>query len=431
MTEYKETIYESIIRDMSEGIMTINCEGIIDLVNPAAEQVLGKSRDEILGKQYAKVFLNDKANDIFNQIILDAIYDPQTRHSKIVPWHNGDRIRQLYMVTSMLLHEGRKIGVIIMFGDVTELMELKVRYARDVEALIDSLVKALSTAIDERSHYNGNHTRNMVKMAEAFLDWMEENGNPWQYDELRRREFIMSVALHDVGKLTVPAEIMDKATRLGPTLAAIQDRFTRVKLLSRIAALEGRISSAQHEKNLAEAEETLAFICRVNKGGFLSDEDLQKVLSLASRTFEDENGEMSPLLTEGEITKLSIRKGTLTPEERSLMQGHAFSTWNILNQVHFPAQYAHVPLWAASHHQLLNATGYGKGLAGPDIPREVRMLTILDIFEALTAKDRPYKPPMPLEKAWTVLDSMVQEGALDGEILSAFRQSHAWERILK
>ena len=69
---------------MSEGIMTINCEGIIDLVNPAAEQILGKSRDEILGKQYAKVFLNDKANDIFNQIILDAIYDPQTRHSKIV-----------------------------------------------------------------------------------------------------------------------------------------------------------------------------------------------------------------------------------------------------------------------------------------------------------------------------------------------------------
>ena len=128
---------------------------------------------------------------------------------------------------------------------------------------------------------------------------------------------------------------------------------------------------------------------------------------------------------------LSIRKGTLTDHERSLMQEHASSTWHILSQVHFPEAFASVPVWAASHHELLNATGYTHRLSGKEIPREVRLLTILDIFEALTAKDRPYKPPIPLEKAWNILDNMVREGALDGKILADFKESRAWERVVE
>jgi HD-GYP domain-containing protein (c-di-GMP phosphodiesterase class II) len=136
------------------------------------------------------------------------------------------------------------------------------------------------------------------------------------------------------------------------------------------------------------------------------------------------------LLTDEEITMLSIRRGTLTDEERNKMKGHAISTWRILNQVQFPAEYANVPAWAASHHELLNATGYTKGLTGNEIPKEVRLLTILDIFEALTAKDRPYKQPVPLDETWKILDRMVREGAIDGEILAEFRESRAWEQII-
>lgn len=108
-----------------------------------------------------------------------------------------------------------------------------------IEALLDSLVKALSTAIDDRSHYTGNHTNNMVLMADAFLNWMEQNGNPWQYDEIHHRVFIMSVGLHDIGKLTVPLEIMDKSTRLGLNLERIQQRFSKISLLDQIAMLKG------------------------------------------------------------------------------------------------------------------------------------------------------------------------------------------------
>ena len=127
---------------------------------------------------------------------------------------------------------------------------------------------------------------------------------------------------------------------------------------------------------------------------------------------------------------LSIRKGTLTAKERGLMQGHATSTWNILKQVDFPGAYANIPLWASSHHELLHGTGYPKGISEDRIPREVRLLTILDIFEALTAKDRPYKTPFTIEKALGIMDNMVKEGSLDGELLSLFKESRAWEILL-
>ena len=426
MTDYRELIYESIIQSMSEGIMTIDLKGMVDSYNPAAERILNKKKEDVIGHSFAGVFISDLENDDFNQSILDAMYDRTSVHKKIVPWHSGGQARQLYMVTSFLFREEIKIGTIIVFSDITELAELKVRYAQDMEELLGSLVNALSAAIDERSHYNANHTQNMVKMAGAFLDWMRDNGNPWNYDEVRRRAFIMSVGLHDVGKLTVPLEIMDKATRLGSGMDRVRDRFARVKLLNRIAMLEGRITKAEFSRAQAEADEDLAFINRVNAVNMMTDEDFQGVRNLASKTFTDENGQTQSLLTDREITMLSVRKGTLTAEERVIMQGHVASTSHILKEVRFPQMFADVPVWASCHHELLNSKGYPKGLSGSEIPKEVRLLTILDIFEAFTAKDRPYKPAHSVENAWEILDGMVREGAVDGEILEDFKKSRAW-----
>ena len=315
-------------------------------------------------------------------------------------------------------------------GTMAEMEKELVRHEDQIEALLDSLVKSLSTAIDDRSRYTGKHTQNMVRMAEAYLDWMEAHGNPWKYDEMRRRVFIMSVGLHDIGKLSVPLYIMDKSTRLGAELRLIEERFTKIRLLNRIAMLEGRISGEECRQKEEEEEKDLALIRRINTATTLSDEDLAQVRGLASRTFTDEDGTTRYVLSDAEVTMLSIRRGTLTAEERTRMQGHATSTWNILNQVDFPEQYAQVPMWASSHHELLQGNGYPNGLAGKEIPREVRLLTILDIFEALTAKDRPYKPSFSLEKSWKILDSMVQDGSLDGELLASFRESRAWEAVL-
>ncbi len=301
------------------------------------------------------------------------------------------------------------------------------QYAERVQSLLDSLVRVLSTAIDERTPYNANHSRNMARYAASFLDWLAQTGNEWKFDPDRRREFLMSVWLHDVGKLTTPLEVMDKQTRLGPGLKDIRQRFATMHLLTRIDMLEGRISPQDAEVLNVQRTEALALIEKADGMGFLPDDVLAAINEFAKRTYLNEAGAEQPWLTEDELTCLSIRKGTLTTAERQIMENHVVVTSRILEQVAFPEEYANVPVWASAHHELLNGKGYPLHQTAESLPPEVRLLTILDVFDALTAKDRPYKPGMPVEKALSILHSMVNEGGLDETILALFEQSRAWE----
>ncbi len=301
------------------------------------------------------------------------------------------------------------------------------QYAEQVTALLDSLVGALSAAIDARTPYNANHTRNMVRYGSAFLDWLEDTGSGWRFDTDKRRTFLLSVWLHDVGKLAVPLEVMDKATRLGPAVDDVRERFRVMALLDRIAALEGRIDGDAREENDRLRASALELIERVNTAGFVPDGDAAAIDEIASRTYADENGASLPWLTEAEHTSLSVRKGTLTAAEREIMESHVTVTGDILDKVRFPRSYTDVPGWAAAHHEYINGKGYPRHLTGEDLPPEVRLLTILDVFEALTARDRPYKKPMPPERALDILHSMAEEGSIDPEILDMFEKSKAWE----
>ncbi len=301
------------------------------------------------------------------------------------------------------------------------------RYAEQITDLLDSLVSALSTAIDRRTPYNANHTRNMVHYGEAFLNWLDRADVSWKFSADDRRAFLMSVWLHDVGKLVVPLEVMDKESRLGSSLERVENRFTMMLLLDKIALLEGRLTEEGCQAAAEEKKAALELIRQVNKAGFLPDDIFVRVQALAGRAYVDAEGQEQPWLTPEELTRLSVRKGTLTAQERSVMESHVVMTSRILENVAFPKEYAAVPLWAGAHHELLNGKGYPKHLSGGDIPREVRLLTILDIFDALTARDRPYKPGMPVERALEILHGMVEEGGIDGEVLSLFEQSKAWE----
>ena len=300
-------------------------------------------------------------------------------------------------------------------------------YSRQIQELLNSLVQALSTAIDQRTPYNANHTKNMVHYAERFLDWLDEQGSPFAFDKAKRDAFIMSVWLHDVGKLVVPLEVMDKSSRLGPKLDDVLTRLRVIGLLARIDALEGRISAEEAESKLAELADTAEFVKKVNTQGFLPDPELARVMELGEKTFTDENGETQKWLTDEEFTDLQVRKGTLTAAERQVMESHVSVTAKILSGVFFPKQYAQTPVWAAMHHELLNGKGYPDHISDGQIPAEVRLLTILDVFDALTARDRPYKPAMPVEKALSILHSMADEGAMDKDILELFEGSKAWE----
>lgn len=294
------------------------------------------------------------------------------------------------------------------------------------ELLLSSIINALTVALDKRTHFNVTHTYNMVIYASAFLDWMDETNNPWKFDNNKKNAFILSVWLHDVGKLTIPVHIMNKPTRLGYLIEYINDRFTILHLLNTVEFLRHHISEAEYDVKEKEIEDTKTFVNNVNKQGYVADVDNALLEDLKSKKYIDEFGNEHSWLTEEELECLSIHKGTLTEEERKRMESHVEATNDILKTIIFPERYKNVPLWAADHHELLDGSGYPRKIKGDEIALETRLLTIIDIFEALTAKDRPYKKPMSPEKALVVLDGMAKEGKIDKKILKLFKDSKAW-----
>lgn len=381
---------------------------------------------------------NDREFDFSGARRYDAMTGYHTRSMLVAPLSNdrGELIGVLQLINA-LDGDGQPTDftpdmepLVTALASQAAISLTNMQYAEQITGLLDSLVGALSTAIDQRTPYNANHTRSMVKYAARFLDWLERTGNEWSFDTDRRRSFLLSVWLHDVGKLVVPLEVMDKPTRLGSGLERLESRFAAMALLDRIALLEGRLDEAGFSAAAAEREEALDFIRKANTAGFLPDESIARVEELARRTYTDENGSVRPWLTEEERTCLTIRKGTLTAREREIMESHVTATACILEQVAFPRQYAQVPEWAAAHHELLNGTGYPDHRTADSLPREVRLLTILDVFDALTARDRPYKPPLPVEKALAILHDMARTGGLDESILALFEESRAWEEIV-
>ena len=297
-----------------------------------------------------------------------------------------------------------------------------------VSDLLHSFVTAMVDAIDARSPYNANHTRSMVRYASRFIDWLNAGDHGWKISEEEKDPLLMSVWLHDVGKLVVPLEIMDKRTRLGALEGPVMARIQAAQLMERLRALEHpeQAEDAMRQyQALGEARDTLL---AANTASFLTDEMLEKLRAVGAMRCLTAEGETVPLLQSEEWTAATVRKGTLTNEERQEMEQHAEYTRRLLDKVKFSGVYAPVPGWASRHHEYLNGTGYPHHLNAAQLPREVRLLTILDIYDALTAEDRPYKPPIPPEKAFAILESMRDEGKLDGDILALFKESGAWRK---
>ena len=222
-------LYQNILEALSEGVMLLGLDGTIESMNLAAKLIFGRASKRMIGKKIGSVFYEYSENDDFNQAVLEVIYNPLGTHYRRVNYFTGKETLQLYMTTSYLRVGDEPVGIIVVLGDITELADAEIKYARQITELLDSLVTALSTAIDERSPYTANHTRNMVKLGEAFLDWLDRTDHPNRLNADRRHAFLMSVWLHDVGNLTVQLSIMDKATRLGDDLERVESRFEKIK----------------------------------------------------------------------------------------------------------------------------------------------------------------------------------------------------------
>ena len=302
------------------------------------------------------------------------------------------------------------------------------KLAQEISDLLHSFVSVMVEAIDTRSPYNANHTRNMVRYAERFLNSSESVSAGWEMDEGRKDAFLMSVWLHDIGKLLVPPEVLDKPDRLGKKKDRIKTKIEITRLKNELRKYSDPSSVEEGAALKEKLDRAWELIEKTNAAGFVDDDTIAALKEYALITCETEYGEREPLLNDEELEAITVRRGTLTAGERSEVEGHVRYTRKLLDKMGFKGLYKRVPFWAGSHHELLNGRGYPEKLSGDDIPKETRLLTIIDIYDALTAEDRPYKPPMPAEKAFSILESMAEEGSIDKELLRHFKESEAWKK---
>ena len=308
--------------------------------------------------------------------------------------------------------------------------------------LFEAFVKVMATAIDEKSPVTGGHIRRVANLTLTMAEFINEHEDgifkekkfsPDQMYELR-----IAAYMHDIGKVTTPVEIVEKAKKLQTIFDRIHYVRLRMDYIIQKVKLEGQqikidllesgavkteVEKVEADLNnkIEELKEIRSFINKCNEPGeFLEDETLERLKEISQRTYLDNEGEEQPFLTEDELLNLSIRRGSITETERKKMQDHAAVTLRMLNQIPFTKKLKNIPNFAGAHHEFINGNGYPLGLKGDQIPFEGRLMAVTDIAEALTASDRPYKKAMPLETVYRILRSMSEKGELDNDLVELF-----------
>jgi HD-GYP domain-containing protein (c-di-GMP phosphodiesterase class II) len=321
------------------------------------------------------------------------------------------------------------------------------KLVQEVEDLFESFVQVMVTTIEARTPYNATHTQKVYQL--AYLIAMEINARQQGlFSEVfltgeRLKQLIMAAWLHDIGKIAIPLEVMNKATRLDHHLPLVLKRIDYAIEKIKTGSLENQVAlwrnsqgaqAIQEEKACRSQVEILVqaklLILKANNSGTIITPEIRGELeALTKITFGDSNGQTAPLITPDELEQLSIPRGTLTDRERKTMEGHVLVTEKMLSKMTFPKKLLPVPELACMHHECIDGKGYPHGLKGEQIPLEARILGLADIFDALTASDRPYKKGLPVETALEIMCQMVREGKLDGQLWELFVEARIWERI--
>lgn len=311
------------------------------------------------------------------------------------------------------------------------------RLILDLEELLESFIKAIATAIDEKSPYTGGHVRRVAELTMTIAKKINETKEgPYAhicFNEDELRELRIAAWLHDVGKVTTPEYVVDKATKLETIFdrtEILKARFEIMKKEHEIELLKQGIvnKETQGSENLPSSnddyvktlEEDLRFLVNANDGSeFVPKEMIEKVKNIARKQIVM-NGKKQPLLTDNEVYNLSIQRGTLNDEEREIINNHVVVTRKMLAQLPFPKKLRSVPDFAGAHHERLDGTGYPLGLKGDQLPLQARIIALTDVFEALTAKDRPYKKGKTLSEAMKIMSFMVKDNHIDSDLFNLF-----------
>ncbi|MDA0654250.1 MAG: GAF domain-containing protein [Proteobacteria bacterium] len=311
------------------------------------------------------------------------------------------------------------------------------------KALLESFVQLIAIAIDRKSPYTSGHCQRVPvlteMLAQAACDATDGPFSDFDLDDETRYELHMAAWMHDCGKVTTPESVMDKSTKLETIfdrIDLVRTRFASLRNEAEIAYLRDVASGApelqaraDRDERLARLADDLKFLESANIGGEYMDVDkIERVRRLAVLTWEDWNGDKRPLLSDDEVKNLSIPKGTLTPEERKIINDHIVVTIDMLEQLPFPRNLRRVPEFAGGHHEKMDGTGYPRGLTRDQMSVPARMMAIADIYEALTAADRPYKKPMTLSQSLRIMKKMCNESHIDPDLFQLFVEAGVYQK---
>ena len=385
-----------------------------------------------------------------------------------------------YHTTSMLGvpmkdHEGEIIGVLQLInatdtatGEVTaftladeELIQSlasqaavaieNVHLIGEMEKLFESFVQVMATAIDERSPYTGGHIKRVAEMTMVVARAVNRcNAGTLarvRFNEDEMNELRIAAWMHDIGKITTPEWVVDKPTKLTTIydrIDLLRARFALVRasienehLRQKLGFLEDGKSvpddfESSYSEHISQVDEVLGFLERANTPGeFMQDEDLERLREIGSLSYSL-GGDSRPYLSPDEMENLSIRKGSLTDAERQKINDHAEMSIRMLEQIPFTRNLQQVTPIAGAHHEKLNGTGYPRGLKADEINIQARILALVDIFESLSADDRPYRSrPMPRELVLKILQEEVDANHIDGDLFELFLKEELYLELDK
>ena len=317
---------------------------------------------------------------------------------------------------------------------------------KDLENLFESFIKLIASAIDAKSPYTGGHCARVPEITMLLANAVQETKDgPFAdiaFNEKEMYELKIAAWLHDCGKVATPEFVVDKSTKLETIYDRVHEVETRFGVIKRDVEIKrlkkelkierneslslkeklDKIKSLQREyrKTVRILKNDLEFVQESNVGGeFMSGDKKDRVHQIANYRWKP-NGKMENFLSEDEIYNLTIPRGTLTPEERKVINDHIVVTINMLEELPYPKHLKNVPEFAGGHHEKLDGTGYPKGLIKDEMTVQARIMAIADIFEALTARDRPYKKGKTLSQAMRILGFMKNDAHIDVDLFEIF-----------
>jgi HD-GYP domain-containing protein (c-di-GMP phosphodiesterase class II) len=372
-------------------------------------------------KSFLTVPMRDHENESIGVLQLINATDPKT--GEIVPFSDSDqRLAESLASQAAIALTNRML-------------------INQLEQLFESFINLMNSAIDEKSPYTGGHCQRVpvltMLLAEAVNETVEGPLKDFSMTEKDRYELKIAGLLHDCGKVTTPVHVVDKATKLETIFDRVHLIDTRFEVLKRDAEIESlkrRISSLERKQPIDAAEENrrlrdrvreldddCRFLRACNIGGErMRDEDIERVRRIARYRWRDVAGHEADFLTDDETKNLTIRAGTLTDDERKVINHHIVATIKMLEALPWPKHLANVPEYAGGHHERMDGKGYPRGLTRDQMSVQARCMGIADIFEALTAKDRPYKKGKTLSESLEILGRMKLNNHVDPDLFDIF-----------